>query len=143
MALVTLVVASMRGVPAGLRFLQHWWLLRSSRIVCNALYCTLLYFTAWYSSVLCCSQVPTVTTEPRVKFLRSSGFPKIGGYCAAAVPAGSGGPASGSYQGVVAVDTLLPDGHGQALTQEEVRSNGHLLDSGFHLLYHSSCQTVC
>eukprot|EP00878_Enallax_costatus_P036352 GHUV01040815.1.p2 GENE.GHUV01040815.1~~GHUV01040815.1.p2 ORF type:complete len:329 (+),score=136.72 GHUV01040815.1:1474-2460(+) len=72
------------------------------------------------SAILRWLQVPTVTTEPRIKFLRGTGFPKIGGYCAAAVPAGSGGPAAGSYQAIVAVDTLLPDGHGQALTQEEV-----------------------
>jgi hypothetical protein len=65
-------------------------------------------------------QVPTVTTEPRVKFLRS--FPRIGGYVAAAVPAGPAGPASGSYHAVLAADTLLPDGHGQALTQQEVRN---------------------
>jgi hypothetical protein len=64
-------------------------------------------------------QVPTVTTEPRVKFLR--GFPRIGGYVAAAVPAGPAGPASGAYHAVLAADTLLPDGHGQALTQQEVR----------------------
>jgi hypothetical protein len=64
-------------------------------------------------------QVPTVTTEPRVQFLR--GFPRIGGYVAAAVPAGPAGPASGAYHAVLAADTLLPDGHGQALTQQEVR----------------------
>lgn len=66
-------------------------------------------------------QVPTVATEPRVKFLR--GFPSIGGYCAAAVPAwgsGSTAAAAGVYQAVLAADTLLPDGHGQALTEEEV-----------------------
>lgn len=62
--------------------------------------------------------MPTVTTEPRVKFLK--GFPRIGGYTAAAVPAGSAGPTAGAYQAVLAADTLLPDGHGQALTQEEV-----------------------
>ncbi|KAF6264037.1 hypothetical protein COO60DRAFT_1624406 [Scenedesmus sp. NREL 46B-D3] len=63
-------------------------------------------------------EVPAVTAEPRVKFLR--GFPRIGGYIAAAVPAGPAGPAGGSYHAVLAADTLLPDGHGQALTQQEV-----------------------
>jgi hypothetical protein len=68
--------------------------------------------------VLLLPQVPAVTTEPRVKFLR--GFPRIGSYVAAAVPAGPAGPASGSYHAVLAADSLLPDGHGQALTQQEV-----------------------
>uniref|UniRef100_A0A383W448 Uncharacterized protein n=1 Tax=Tetradesmus obliquus TaxID=3088 RepID=A0A383W448_TETOB len=63
-------------------------------------------------------EVPAVTAEPRVKFLR--GFPRIGGYVAAAVPAGPAGPASGAYHAVLAADTLLPDGHGQALAQQEV-----------------------
>lgn len=38
-------------------------------------------------------QVPAVAAEPRVKFLK--GFPKVGGYCAVAVPAGPSGPSSG------------------------------------------------
>lgn len=59
-----------------------------------------------------------MTAEPRVKFLR--GFPRIGDYVAAAVPAGPAGPASGAYHAVLAADTLLPDGHGQALAQQEV-----------------------
>jgi hypothetical protein len=76
--------------------------------------------------------VPTVTTEPRVKFLR--GFPRIGGYVAAAVPAGPAGPASGAYHAVLAADTLLPDGHGQALTQQEVREYGCLVASKYAAL---------
>eukprot|EP00775_Hariotina_reticulata_P001846 gene1846-2179_t len=63
-------------------------------------------------------EVPTVSTEPRVKFLRN--FPRIGGYCAAAVPSGPLGPAGGSYHAVLAADTLLPEGHGQPLTALEV-----------------------
>jgi hypothetical protein len=63
-------------------------------------------------------QVSAVAAEPRVKFLK--GFPKVGGYCAVAVPAGASGLVSGSFQAVLAADSLLPDGHGRALGAEDV-----------------------
>lgn len=64
-------------------------------------------------------QVPAVAAEPRVKFLR--GLPKVGGYCAVAVPVGgTSGPASGSFQAVLAADSLLPEGSGQALSAGDV-----------------------
>lgn len=53
-----------------------------------------------------------------MKFLR--GLPKIGGYCAVAVPAGPSGPSAGTFQAVLAADSLLPDGSGQALSAADV-----------------------
>jgi hypothetical protein len=85
-------------------------------------------------------QVPAVTAEPRVKFLR--GFPRIGGYVAAAVPAGPAGPASGSYHAVLAADSLLPDGHGQALTQQEVTAAGAGLARYYASVHVVSCWLV-
>lgn len=63
-------------------------------------------------------QVPAVAAEPRVKFLR--GLPKIGGYCAVAVPAGPSGLSSGAFQAVLAADSVLPQGSGQALSAADV-----------------------
>lgn len=64
-------------------------------------------------------QVPSVSREPRMHYLRP-GFPtRVGGYVAAAVPLGPGGGlAGGAYQAVLAADSLLPEGHGQALGEE-------------------------
>jgi hypothetical protein len=53
-----------------------------------------------------------------VKFLR--GLPKIGGYCAVAVPAGPSGALAGAFQAVLAADSLLPEGSGQALSAADV-----------------------
>lgn len=58
--------------------------------------------------------MPAVAAEPRVKFLR--GLPKIGGYCAVAVPAGPSGASAGSFQAVLAADSLLPEGSGRGLS---------------------------
>jgi hypothetical protein len=64
-------------------------------------------------------QVPAVAAEPRVRFLR--GLPKVGGFCAVAVPVGgASGPASGTFQAVLAADSLLPEGSGQALSAGDV-----------------------
>jgi hypothetical protein len=63
-------------------------------------------------------QVPVVATEPRVKFLR--GLPKVGSYCAVAVPAGPAGPSAGTFQAVLAADSLLPEGSGAALSGGDV-----------------------
>jgi hypothetical protein len=63
-------------------------------------------------------QVPVVAAEPRVKFLR--GLPKVGGYCAVAVPAGPSGPSAGTFQAVLAADSLLPEGSGAALSAGDV-----------------------
>ena len=63
-------------------------------------------------------QVPAVASEPRVKFLKN--FPRVGGYCAVAVPYGPAGPSSGCFQAVLAADSLLPEGHGQALSAGDV-----------------------
>lgn len=70
-----------------------------------------------YTQLIPC-QVPAAAAQPRIKFLR--GVPSVGGYTAVAVPSGAGGPSSGRYQAILAADTLLPDGSGQALGPEEV-----------------------
>lgn len=61
-------------------------------------------------------EVPAAAAEPRIKFLK--GLPKVGGYTAVAVPAGP--VASGCFHAVLAADSLLPEGHGQALCAEDV-----------------------
>lgn len=58
--------------------------------------------------------VPNVVSEPRVKFFK--GLPKIGGYAAVAVQSS----ADGYYKAVLAADTLIPEGHGQKLSQDEL-----------------------
>jgi hypothetical protein len=57
--------------------------------------------------------------EPRVKFFKN--LPRIGGYVAAAVPAAGAAPTDGFYQAILAADTLLPQGTGQAFSPEDVK----------------------
>ena len=53
-----------------------------------------------------------------MKFFKT--LPKIGGYVAAAVPAAGSAPTDGFYQAIIAADTLLPEGTGQAISSEDV-----------------------
>lgn len=53
----------------------------------------------------------------RLKFFKPQ--PKLGGYFAAAVPSAAPGAPLDTYHAILAADTLLPEGNGQAFSERD------------------------